>query len=179
MRKVWTGACALVAVILFSFASGAIPGAPASPAPNRTELTRSYDLPYRIVHAPASSAMEADMLVLLNQARVAAGLQPLRANTTLRVVARLHGSDMFAYGYISHQSRDGRLPLARVEAAGLSPWHVGENLAYAQDVREAHQLLMNSPGHRANILSPVYRWIGIGVMDGGPHGVIVVEDFTD
>jgi len=57
--------------------------------------------------------------------------------------------------------------------------YVGENLAYARDVQLAHRLLMNSPGHRANILSPIYRWIGIGVMDGGPYGVIVVEDFTN
>jgi len=38
---------------------------------------------------------------------------------------------------------------------------------------------MTSPGHLANILSPIYRWVGIGVMDGGEHGVLVVEDFTD
>ena len=179
MRKVWTCAGALLPVIIFSLLAGAGPAAPATPAPNRTELTRSYVLPYRVASAPASVSMEAAMLTLLNQSRADAGLRLLKANTTLRSVARLHGDDMFAYGYLSHQSRDGRLPLARVEAAGLSPWHVGENLAYAQDVREAHQLLMNSPGHRANILSPVYRWIGIGVMDGGQHGVIVVEDFTD
>jgi len=176
MRRVWTCAGALLAVIVFTAASGAIASAP---APNRTELTRSYTLPYRVMQAPASSAMEVAMLALLNQSREAAGLSALTANPTLRSIARLHGSDMFAYGYLSHESRDGLLPLARVEAAGLSPWHVGENLAYAQDVQEAHRLLMNSPGHRANILSPVYRWIGIGVMDGGPHGVIVVEDFTD
>jgi uncharacterized protein YkwD len=176
MRRVSPWAGALLAVIVFTAASAAIASAP---TPNRTELTRSYALPYRIAEAPASSVMEVTMLAFLNQSREAAGLSPLKANTTLRRVARLHGSDMFAYGYLSHESRDGRLPLARVEAAGLSPWHVGENLAYAQDVQEAHRLLMNSPGHRANILSPVYRWIGIGVMDGGPHGVIVVEDFTD
>lgn len=52
-------------------------------------------------------------------------------------------------------------------------------MAYAQDVQEAHRLRMNSAGHRENILAPIYRWIGIGVMNGGPHGVIVVEDFTD
>jgi uncharacterized protein YkwD len=123
--------------------------------------------------------METTMLALLNRSREAAGLRPLRASTELRTVARIHGSDMFAYGYLSHESRDGRLPLARVEASGLSPWHVGENLAYAQDIHEAHALLMTSPGHRGNILSPVYHWVGIGVIDGGAHGVIVVEDFTD
>ncbi len=176
MRRIRICAGALLAVIVFTAASGAIASAP---APNRTELTRSYTLPYRITQAPASDAMETTMFALLNQSRQAAGLRPLKASTTLRSVARTHGADMFAYGYLSHQSRDGRLPLDRIEGAGLSPWHIGENLAYAQTVQEAHRLLMNSPGHRANILSPVYRWIGIGVMDGGPDGVIVVEDFTD
>jgi len=176
MRRIWTCAGALLAVIVLTGVSGAIASAP---APNRTEFTRSYVLPFRIAQAPASSAMEITMLALLNQSREAAGLSPLKANNALRTVARLHGSDMFAYGYLSHESRDGRLPLDRVQGAGLSPWHVGENLAYAQDVEEAHRLLMNSPGHRANILSPIYRWIGIGVMDGGPHSVTVVEDFTD
>lgn len=176
MRKVWTCAGALLAVVVFTAAAGAIAGAP---APSRTELTRSYVLPYRIAEAPASAALETTILVLVNQSRQAAGRWPLRANLTLRTVARTHGAEMFAYGYLSHQSRDGRLPLDRVEGAGLSPWHVGENLAYAQGVEEAHRLLMNSPGHRANILSPMYRWIGIGVMNGGRDGVIVVEDFTD
>ncbi|HET7265340.1 MAG TPA: CAP domain-containing protein [bacterium] len=176
MRRTWTCAAALLAVIVVIAGSGAIASAP---APNRTELTRSYTLPYRIAQAPASDAMETVMLTLLNQSRRAVGLRPLWANTTLRWVARTHGADMFAHGYLSHQSRDGRLPLDRIEGAGLSPWHIGENLAYARTVPDAHRLLMNSPGHRANILSPVYRRIGIGVMDGGADGVIVVEDFTD
>jgi uncharacterized protein YkwD len=179
MRRVWIFAGALVAVFALSVGAAAMRGETAAPGPNRTELTRSYTLPYRIAQAPASTVMETAMLALTNQSRETAGLSPLGANSRLRTIARLHGSDMFAYGYLSHQSRDGLLPLARVEAAGLTPWHVGENLAYASSVPEAHRLLMNSPGHRANILSPVYRWVGIGVMDGGQHGVIVVEDFTD
>jgi len=153
--------------------------APAAPASEESEITRTYPLPVRVVQAPASTTMEETMLALLNQSRETAGLRPLTASTTLRGVARAYGEDMFANGYFSHQSRDGRLPLDRVEGAGLQPWHIGENLAYAQDVREAHRLLMTSPGHRANILSPIYRWVGIGVMDGGEHGVLVVEDFTD
>jgi uncharacterized protein YkwD len=179
MRRIWTHAGALLAMFALAAGSAAVRGETAAPAPNRTELTRSYTLPFRIAQAPASTVMETAMLALVNQSRQAAGLEPLTANSRLRAVARLHGADMFAYGYLSHESRDGLLPLARVEAAGLSPWHVGENLAYASDVPEAHRLLMQSPGHRANILSPTYHWVGIGVMDGGRRGVLVVEDFTD
>jgi uncharacterized protein YkwD len=175
MRKCWAHAGALLAVALFTAVSGALASAPDAVS----ELSRSYALPYRMSAAPASTPMETAMLALLNESRETAGFAHLQANITLRAAARRHGADMFAYGYLSHQSRDGLLPLARVEATGLAPWHVGENLAYAQDVREAHRLLMKSPGHRANILSPIYRWVGIGVMDGGAHGVVVVEDFTD
>jgi uncharacterized protein YkwD len=170
---------ALLGLSIVAFASAPLRAQTGTQLPNRSELTRSYVLPYRVADAPASAAMELAMLTMVNRSRRTARLEPLKPDQALRNVARLHGSDMFAHGYFSHQSRDGRLPLTRVEDAGLFPWHVGENLAYAPDVRDAHRLLMESPGHRANILSPTYRWIGIGVMDGGRHGVMVVEDFTD
>lgn len=179
MRRRWAYAGALVTAVLLPAVRGASYAQPAVPAPTRTELARSYVLPYQIAKAPASAAKESSLLALLNRARRAAGLDPLTASTALRTVARRHGSDMFAHGYLSHQLRDGRLPIARVEAAGLTPWYVGENLAYASDIRNAHQSLMKSPHHRANILWPLYRWIGVAVMDGGARGVVVVEDFTD
>jgi uncharacterized protein YkwD len=179
MRRLWTCAGALVAVCLLAFAAAAVPGETAGPLPNRTELTRTYALPYRLAGVPASATMETAMLALINRSRRAAGLDSLKASTPLRTVARRHGSDMFSNGYFSHESQDGRFPLDRVQAAGLFPWHVGENLAYAPDVETAHHRLMNSPGHRENILSPVFRWIGVGIMDGGRRGVMVVEDFTD
>lgn len=119
------------------------------------------------------------MLALLNHSRAAAGRRPLLPNTTLRNVARGHGEDMFAFGYLSHRSRDGRTPWDRVTEAGIRPAYVGENLAFAPDVQEAHSLLMQSPGHRQNILSTEYHRVGIGVLDSGDRGVIVVEDFTN
>ena len=56
---------------------------------------------------------------------------------------------------------------------------MGENLAYAAGVREAHAALMASPPHRENILYPGYRHVGIGVTDGAGQGVVVVEEFTN
>ncbi len=143
------------------------------------DLSTVYTLPYRIPSAPVSEAMETAMLALLNQDRAAAGRLPLTRDLTIRVAARNHGTDMFAFGFLSHTSRDGRTPWDRVVSAGMRPHVVGENLAYASGVREANTLLMESPGHRANILSPEYHRVGIGVVDGGDRGVIVVEDFTN
>ena len=46
-------------------------------------------------------------------------------------------------------------------------------------VQQAHTGLMNSPGHKANILSREYRTIGIGIVDGGQYGLMVTQEFTD
>jgi len=136
-------------------------------------------LPVHVAQAPSNSSMETAMLALLNRSRAEAGRSVLLPNTTLTAVARVHGVDMFAFGYLSHRSRDGRTPWDRVTAAGVRPHIVGENLAFAPDVQEANTLLLESPGHRRNMLSTEYHRVGIGVVDGGDRGVIVVEDFTN
>lgn len=152
---------------------------PSASATNADELNRVISLPFREAGAPASPTLEAEMFALLNRSRMSAGIVPLAEENRLRSVARTHASDMFAFGYLSHRSRDGRLPLDRVLTTGVRFQWVGENLAYAPDVPVAHQLLMDSPGHRSNILSPVFHHVGIAVLNGGSRGVIVVEDFTD
>ncbi|KKR88441.1 MAG: SCP-like protein extracellular [Candidatus Gottesmanbacteria bacterium GW2011_GWA2_41_12] len=63
--------------------------------------------------------------------------------------------------------------------AGIFYTEAGENLAFAPNVNIAHAGLMNSPGHRANILSPDFGKVGIGVIDGGIYGEMFVQKFTD
>lgn len=138
-----------------------------------------YPLPYRMPEPQTSWDLELIALNLINQERVAAGLAPLMPHATIRRAARAHGSDMFAFGYLSHMSRDGRNPEQRVKSLGVRVRMVGENLAYAQDLRAAHEALMASTGHRQNILLAEYRLVGIGVVDGGPLGVVVVQNFSD
>jgi uncharacterized protein YkwD len=55
----------------------------------------------------------------------------------------------------------------------------GENLALAQTMEIAHRNLMNSPGHRANILQTAFGRVGIGIMDGGFYGLMVSQEFRD
>jgi uncharacterized protein YkwD len=55
----------------------------------------------------------------------------------------------------------------------------GENLALARSVQVAHTGLMNSPGHRANILRPQFGRVGIGIMDGGLRGLMVTQNFRN
>jgi uncharacterized protein YkwD len=55
----------------------------------------------------------------------------------------------------------------------------GENLALAQTVEIAHVNLMNSPGHRANILNPSFGRVGIGILDGGFYGLMISQEFRN
>ena len=60
---------------------------------------------------------------------------------------------------------------------GIRFSYAGENLAGAPDVNTAHVNLMNSPGHRENILRPEFTKIGIGVVEGSKYGKIFTQQF--
>ncbi|HRN69549.1 MAG TPA: CAP domain-containing protein, partial [Candidatus Woesebacteria bacterium] len=122
---------------------------------------------------------ERTMLQLLNSERQKEGLPVLKANESLRKVARAHCSDMFTRGYFSHYTPDGLSPFDRMDKAQIEYRAAGENLAYAPNVEIAHQGLMDSPGHRANILSDKYGQVGIGVMDAGIYGKMFCQVFSN
>jgi uncharacterized protein YkwD len=119
------------------------------------------------------------MLELINVERQAHGLQPLQADPEATDVARAHSRDMFARGYFSHLAPDGADPCARLRRAGVSFRAAGENLALARTLAMAHRGLMDSPGHRANILRPAFGRVGIGILDGGRHGLMVTQVFRN
>jgi uncharacterized protein YkwD len=125
------------------------------------------------------AAAERAMLELVNQERTSRGLPPLQPDPTLQAAARGHAVDMWRQGYFAHRGADGRTPAQRMQAAGATFGTAGENLALAPNVETAHRGLMESPGHRANILNPGFRRVGIGVADGGLHGKIFVQNFAD
>lgn len=122
---------------------------------------------------------EQRMLELVNQERVKANLKPLVWDEQLAEVSRSNSRDMFARGYFSHKNPDGLSPFDRLERAGITYRFAGENLAFAQTVELAHNGLMRSPGHRANILSPEFGRIGIGVIDGGRYGRMFTQNFRN
>lgn len=137
------------------------------------------DLHFTVRDAAVDTDSENRMLDLLNAERVKRGLGSLPLDLGLTIQARAHGRDMFALGYFSHIDQAGRSPADRLEAAGLPYGLMGENLALAPDVTVAHEGLMESPGHRANILGAGFRRVGIGVLDGGIYGKMFVQEFTD
>jgi uncharacterized protein YkwD len=94
-------------------------------------------------------------------------------------VARAHSLEMFQLDYFSHTSPTAGSPFDRMHAAGIQFLVAGENLAYAPNVEVAHQGLMNSPGHRANILRPEFGRVGIGVIRSSAQGSMFTQDFTN
>jgi uncharacterized protein YkwD len=86
---------------------------------------------------------------------------------------------MFARGYFAHDTPEGKDPFDRLRQANVRFLTAGENLALAPTVPVAHNGLMHSPGHRANILYPQFGRVGIGIMDGGIRGLMVSQEFRD
>jgi uncharacterized membrane protein required for colicin V production len=136
-------------------------------------------LGYKIPDPIPDPAAEVQMLKLLNGERVRRGLRPLVMDEKLRRVARAHSADMFRRGYFSHDSLNGTDPFVRMQKDGVRFRAAGENIALSPTVNMAHAGLMKSPGHRENILRPVFGRVGIGVMRGGIHGMMFTQDFAN
>jgi uncharacterized protein YkwD len=145
----------------------------------RPESGESVELPFKVAVTKPRPELEAEMLALVNRERAAAGLRLVAPDPELTEVARRHSVDMFARGYFSHVTPEGRSPFDRMHEGGVSYRTAGENLALAPTLTIAHTGLMNSPGHRANILRPEFGRLGIGVMDGGVRGLMVTQNFRN
>jgi uncharacterized protein YkwD len=145
----------------------------------RPESNERVELGYTVEALKPRPDLEAQMLELVNEERRAAGLRPLAPDPEMTEVARAHSADMFARGYFAHNSPEGLTPFDRMTRAGVTFRAAGENLALAPTVRVAHTGLMNSPGHRANILQPSFGRLGIGIMDGGYRGIMVSQEFRN
>lgn len=109
-------------------------------------------------------AQENEVIRLVNIERTKRGLQPLKSNWELSRVARYKSQDMADKGYFSHTSPTYGSPFKMMESFGIRFSAAGENIAYGQRTpQEVVNGWMNSPGHRANILSAVYNEIGVGL----------------
>jgi uncharacterized protein YkwD len=139
----------------------------------------TVELGYKVSNPSVDKVSASSMLESVNSERRKAGQKDLSLDAKLSEVAAGHAKDMFAQGYISHYSRNGESAFDRMGAAGISTFFAGENLALATTEVAAMAGLMNSAGHRANILSGDFAKIGIFVYDGGPRGKIFVQEFTD
>ena len=105
-----------------------------------------------------------EVLEIVNKERKANGLKPLTLNKELSNVATVKSQDMINKGYFDHTSPTYGSPFDMMKSFGISYKAAGENIAKDQKTpSEVMNSWMNSPGHRANILSPNFTELGVGV----------------
>jgi len=136
-------------------------------------------LNYKTKNVSPDPLAEQYMFKLINKERVSRGLKEVVFDNELRDIGRVHCKDMFEQGYFSHYALKGFSPFDRMDEIGIIYNFAGENLALSPNANIAMQGLMNSPGHKANILSTNFGRIGIGVIDGGIYGEMFCQEFTD
>jgi uncharacterized protein YkwD len=142
--------------------------------------------------ATAPGPYELGVLSAMNKARAQYGLKPLHPSWSLNASARAHTWSMAEGGYFSHFSRDGTSAGARIRhyygTHGYTVWYIGETIFWATPNATPQQLVnawLASPEHRAIVLSPLYRQIGLGVVHmasapgtfGGQPVTIVTADY--
>jgi len=116
------------------------------------------------------SAMEAQVVQLVNAERAKRGLPPLAVHPGVTQVARAKSQDMRDRQYFSHTSPTYGSPFQMLKTFGITYRAAGENIAAGQPSPAAvMQGWMNSPGHRENILNPQYTHIGVGLAQGGSY----------
>ena len=146
---------------------------------NHPGSDESVELPFKVTKFKERQDLEAEMLDLMNEERAIQGLKPLVADQEMRGVALKHSEDMFERGYFAHNTPEGEDPFDRMRDDKVKFRTAGENLALAPTLKIAHTGLMNSPGHRANILRPEFGRVGIGILDGGRRGLMITQNFRN
>ncbi len=135
-----------------------------------------------ILAAPVARAQTVDrsestaLVAWINEARAARHLAPLASDARLDAIAEAHSADMARAGYFSHRSPTTGTVADRAAAARFGWRALGENIAFNQSPRDAHEALLRSPGHYANITGN-YRAVGVGLVRAG-GGVYVTEVFA-
>jgi serralysin len=143
-----------------------------SPATGQNDLYKGYFM-------SQATSYEQLMLELVNRERAKTGAQPLAFNGNLNDSADTHSNWMISADVFSHTGLGSSTPHQRMINAGYSftgSYASGENIAWTSlqsptglqdEVEFLHTNLMNSPGHKANILNGNYQEIGIGFQTGG------------
>ena len=140
--------------------------------------------------------VEDQIITLCNEERIKAGVAPLESNETLREIARYKSKEMLENNYFAHKSAvDGAMPWELADRFGYSYSTFGENIWMSQMDTEdpmwteefksgvtARNIVndwMNSPGHRANILDPKYKKIGVGLIYSSKLKAYATQSFSD
>ena len=134
---------------------------------NTGTATPTKATPTKATTAPnltADDKLEKEVVTLVNQERAKQGLAALKDNSEVSNVARTKSEDMRDKNYFSHTSPTYGSPFDMMKKFGITYTAAGENIAMGQPTAASvMNAWMNSPGHKANILSKDFTEIGVGV----------------
>ncbi|HKX19341.1 MAG TPA: CAP domain-containing protein [bacterium] len=167
-------------IAVASTATGAASGQSRWPADDST-LPRNQSFVWLAGRAPNSAfspASENILLSLLNSVRLSRGIALLKPDAALRNIARAHSRSMALRGFVGHDSPTGESFAERLSGVLAAGTAVGENVAFAERPSQAHDAFLASAAHTANMLSPVFRRVGIGVATAGGFGLAITELFA-
>ncbi|WP_345680242.1 CAP domain-containing protein [Yinghuangia aomiensis] len=151
---------------------------PTSPPPSTSPGSPHFSAFAPGVPSSPLAQWRTEVIALTNAERTRAGLGTLTEEARLTTAAQSHSDDMAGRNYFDHTGLDGRHPADRVTAAGYTYRRCAENIAAGQQTpAEVVDGWMNSPGHRANILTPDLTQIGIGIAHGGTYGIYWTQVF--
>jgi uncharacterized protein YkwD len=121
---------------------------------------------------------EERVLVMVNQARADYGLAPVEWHDGAAAVALEHSQDMAARNFFDHVNPEGQTPGDRLAEGNVELTGWGENIAAGYLTADAvMEGWMNSPGHRDNILNPMWTHLGVGVTDPVQPGPYWTQNF--
>jgi uncharacterized protein YkwD len=132
-----------------------------------------------------SSASEQELIVRTNQSRANAGLKALDVDAELTAIARWRSKDMAIRGYFSHSIPPfGREVFEVIEHERYCFTLAGENIGWNTHTDDAateqiHQAFLESPGHRANVMSERWNAIGVGAFKGADGKKVWTVLFAD
>ena len=118
------------------------------------------------------------MLNLLNSARAERDLPPLKLSEQLTILARLKAEDMAENNFFAHHSPNFGSPFEMMKDFEIEFSTAGENIASNPTLIGAHNRLMQSAQHRANVLNKNFDSVGIGIASGDGYDKIIVQMFT-
>ncbi|WP_283248143.1 CAP-associated domain-containing protein [Bacillus sp. FJAT-50079] len=146
----------------------------------RKDLEEQRNTLYSQPNPQLKEGFEYQLFDLTNATRVNHQLNVLEWDDVVKETARKHSLDMAENHYFDHVNLQGKSPFDRMEEDHISFRVAGENLAYGQfSSIFAHEGLMNSLGHRENILKPDYTILGIGVAFNDEYQPYYTENFIN
>ncbi|MGL5755084.1 MAG: CAP-associated domain-containing protein [Paraclostridium sp.] len=122
-------------------------------------------------------SFEMQTIDLINSVRDKSGLKRLKLSEKASISSLKHSENMKNENFFDHINKKNETPFDRMKKEHISYSLAGENIAAGQiNAIYAHEALMNSLGHRKNILGD-YDNIGVGVSFGGHYNVYYTQNF--